>query len=607
MSRLNNLQEFGRIVLKERMLKGEETAAEFCDRMGDHLTGGDATKAPLVAALLGSVSLIPSSALCQHLNLEKKTTTPSACHLTLFSRSYEAQTKLDELNRVASMTITGTGVGVGADNLRYKGSEVPGELKNNFVELCQYLDAATVLNVSARKSKLAVFLSLHSINSMICLTLRQQNARITPNIFYGVMIPDFFMKMQRDNRDAMWYFFDGDATLEGASLNDCHGEEYECLYWRMVDAKLYVKKMRAVQVLGDIISCITENGFPYVVWRDTVNEYNNQRALGTVQTLNLCTEISQHSGTDASSMCTLMTINVAAYCEEYPLLEIYREVARELETLGMRDCCPDFKEGGEEDRLFMHCFCSAYMSVFVLNRLLDGTKRRELGLTPTGLFDAVYILKGREKAYGDAMLHYSGLVAEFIYLGAVVSSVAYNRLNGGVVCANFAASEFSRGLLQFDLRRVEPVLSELWSKVRPHMKLGMANSMLTAQAPTATTSLMTNVTESVQFPMPGAVQTTKNSGTGRFASVPYFLWKTNDAPEINRFVTIAKQVKMFERTAPFVDQSQSVIINCRPEYEDVFRVLRYTHDAKLKTAIYYLVFNSTTPYINLAGCDACTQ
>ncbi|AAC70334.1 ribonucleotide reductase small subunit homolog [Lymantria dispar multiple nucleopolyhedrovirus] len=596
MRRIDNLQTSGRNVLASRMMRAGETPAEFCARMARKLAGGHPTKSELMKSLLESVALVPSSAVCAD-----GTDSSSACHLTVFGRSYAAAVKLEELNRAVAMCVNGTGVGIGADNLRYQGSAVAGELKNNFVEICQYIDGGNKLSVAERKSRTALFLSLHNINSLICLTLRQQNARVTPNVFYGLMIPDLFIEAQRRDADASWYFFDGHATLDGASLNECYGREYEDLYARMVEAKLYLKKMNARRVLGEIIMCIAENGFPYVVWRDRVNEYNNQKRLGVVQTLNLCTEICQHADSGADSMCTLLTVNAAAYCEDYDRAAVFREIEADLAAHGMLECMPPF--GGNE--LFAHCFATAYMATFALNVLLGETARREIGVTPTGLFDAVYIMCGREAAY-DAMPECAAAAAEYIYMGCVLSSIAYSRAHG-VVCRNFAKSEFSRGLLQFDLRRVAPALR--WDAIRPHMMRGMANSMLTAQAPTATTSLLTNVTESVQYPMAGAAATTKNSGIGRFAETPFFLLRRREAAAAgaNKFVSIEKQVEVYERTAPFVDQSQSVIISCKATYEDVFRVLRRTFDAKLKTAIYYLMFTTKQKYLDMSSCDACAQ
>ncbi|AER41428.1 ribonucleotide reductase subunit 1 [Epinotia aporema granulovirus] len=593
MNRINNLQTSGKNVLVNRMMRVGESPSKFCLRMAKKMTNSHPTKSKLVQSLLESVSLIPSSALCADNN-----DTPSACHLTTFSRSYKAKVKLDELNRAVSVCVNGTGVGIGADNLRHKGSTESGELRNNFMEICQYLNGGNNLNVAERKSRTAMYVSMHNINSTICLTLRQQNARITPNIFYGLMIPDFFITMQQRDSDAMWYFFDGHTTLDGASLNDCYGKEYEELYWRMVDKRLYIKKMSARQVLGEIITCIAENGFPYIVWRDRVNEYNNQKRLGTVQTLNLCTEICQYADSGDSSMCTLLTVNVAAYCEDYDRAAIMTEIKHDLMTHGLIECLPQF-----DNDLFEHCFSSAYMAVFVLNTMLDDTPRREIGVTPTGLFDAVYIFCGRAEVYGDAMPKYAALVSEYIYMGCVLSSIVYNRVYN-IECCNYSSSEFARGLLQFDLRHVTPALE--WDRIRPHMRAGMANSMLTAQAPTATTSLLTNVTESIQYPMAGAVAITKNSGIGRFAETPFFLLKSKE-PGTNQFVTIKKQVEVYEKTAPYIDQSQSVIINCKATYADVFRVLRYTFDAKLKTAIYYLMFTADQKYLDLSNCDACTQ
>lgn len=593
MNRINNLQASGNSVLLNRMMRAGESPSQFCHRMAQKMTDAHPSKSKLVQSLLESVSLIPSSVLC----VDNKET-PSACHLTTFSRSYASKIKLDELNRAVSVCVNGTGVGIGADNLRHEGSTVSGELRSNFVEICQYIDGGNNLNVAERKSRTALYLSMHNINSLICLTLRQQNARVTPNVFYGLMIPDFFITMQQRDSAAMWYFFDGHTTLDGASLNDCYGQEYEDLYWRMVDKQLYIKKMSARRVLGEIITCITENGFPYIVWRDRVNEFNNQKRLGTVQTLNLCTEICQFADSGDSSMCTLLTVNVAAYCEDYDRTAIMAEIKHDLMTHGLYECLPNF-----DNDLYEHCFSSAYMAVFALNTLLGETARREIGVTPTGLFDAVYILCGRAGAYGDEMSKCAALVSEYIYMGCVLSSIVYNR-EYKIECCNYAASEFARGLLQFDLRHVTPSLE--WDMIRPHMMAGMANSMLTTQAPTATTSLLTNVTESVQYPMVGAVATTKNSGIGRFAETPFFLLKRKE-PGINQFVTIKKQVEVYEKMAPYIDQSQSVIINCKATYDNVFRVLRYTFDAKLKTAIYYLMFTAEQKYLDLSNCDACTQ
>ncbi|APO13996.1 RR1 [Plodia interpunctella granulovirus] len=604
--RLNKLQTAGRVVLVERMMDRDETPEAFCRRLSRLMTNDDPVFGPITEDLLGAAALIPSSSLCRYLSTGKET--PSACHLSVFSKRYQVDEKLRELNHLTHMVIKGTGVGVGVDNLRSKSRGEEGVLQNSFVELCKYLNYSIDLSVTVRKSRMALYVSLHSINSYLCLGLRQQNNAITPNLFYGLMIPNFFMTRQRRDPDALWYFFDGDTTLDGRSLNECHGEEYERLYDDMVARHMFVKKIPMVVLMGEIISCITENGFPYIIWRDQVNTFNNQRHLGTIQTLNLCAEISQHSGTDDTSMCTLMTVNVAAFVEDYPLDLYFDIIQRELREW---EVCTTLRS--IENRMLLHAFCGGYVATYILNCLLKDGARREIGVSPTGLFDAVSLMYGTDAAYDSAMEECAGSVSEHIYLGCVLSSLVYHR-KFKVECVNFRGSDYSKGIFQFDLRKVEPSLKAVWDELRNQAKLGMANSMLTAQAPTATTSLVTNVTESVQFPMPGATAT-KNSKNGRFDDVPFYLHLYNVNAANHREVSIKKQIAVYKHSAPYVDQSQSVIVNCKPEYADTMEVIHYSYDAGLKTGIYYLSFVSPTEYINLGNakkrskfedCSGCT-
>nr|QBH66214.1 ribonucleotide reductase 1 [Phthorimaea operculella granulovirus]QBH66344.1 ribonucleotide reductase 1 [Phthorimaea operculella granulovirus]QBH66474.1 ribonucleotide reductase 1 [Phthorimaea operculella granulovirus]QBH66604.1 ribonucleotide reductase 1 [Phthorimaea operculella granulovirus] len=585
--RLKNLQTNGQIVLRERMMKDNEDVEQFTIRMGKQMTNGDEKKSRMVQHLLSSASMIPSSAVCQFYNGIKET--PNACFLYVFNSNHDVDVKMKEMYNISKIVIKGTGVGVGADFLRSSSSK--GEFQNNFVELCKYLNQSINLSATIRKSRMAVYVSLHNINSYLCLSLRKQNNLITPNLFYGLMVPNMFMTMFEHEPTAWWYFFDGDYTLDGESLNECYGEKYEKLYKRMVQKGEYRKRIMVRELIGELVSCITENGFPYIVWRDYINLYNNQRELGTVQTLNLCAEICQYSNNSFDSHCTLMTLNVAAFCENYP--QDWAEIRQDLDCCKIPiDCLPPL----DNNNMLAHCFYTAYMSTFVLNFMLGDSKRREIGVSPTGLFDAICIKYGVEAAYNYAMEKYAGLVSEYIYLGCILASVVFNR-RYNVTCVNFSRSMYARGLYQFDLRHVEPVLMQQWNSLRPYMMKGMANSMVTAQAPTATTSLITNVTESVQFPLPGVI-TTKNSESGRFADTPFYMTVLG-VHNIHKHVSVRQQVMIYANCAPYIDQTQSVIINCKPENDETMKVLYYTYTQKLKTAIYYLSFISPTEYIRL--------
>nr|WOZ30350.1 ribonucleoside-diphosphate reductase large subunit [Cydia pomonella granulovirus]WOZ30475.1 ribonucleoside-diphosphate reductase large subunit [Cydia pomonella granulovirus]WOZ30607.1 ribonucleoside-diphosphate reductase large subunit [Cydia pomonella granulovirus]WOZ45376.1 ribonucleoside-diphosphate reductase large subunit [Cydia pomonella granulovirus]WOZ45567.1 ribonucleoside-diphosphate reductase large subunit [Cydia pomonella granulovirus] len=596
-TRINNLQAGGNAKMSDRMFLAGESPDQFVHRMSRLLTNNHPTKSDAVAHLLSSVSLIPSSSLCHHFNTGDGI--PSACCLFVFSKDHNVDAKFEELTRIARVAIKGTGVGIGADSLKNKSiTRAPGELRNTYVDFCKSLNHLINLSVTVRQSRVAVYVSLHNTTAYESLFLRQTGNIQTENIFYGIMVPDLFVRKQKEG--GVWHFFDNDAQVDGKSLNDCYGEEYERLYEEMVRRGIQIKSVNVWELWGEIVNCLATNGYPYIVWRDTVNKYNNQQALGVVKTLNLCAEVCQHA-TDSTvdtntSLCTLMTLNVAAFCEDYT--QHWHLIYDDLRQCQIPEqCIPPLGE----NKILDHCFYGGYMSTFVLNCVLGESKRREIGVSPTGLFDALHIMYGAAATYEYAMDDYSARVAEYIYLGCVVGSVVYNRLYG-VECVNFRASRFSEGVFQFDLRGVTPSLTLQWACIRPHAMRGMANSMLTTQAPTATTSQITNVTESVQYPLPGRI-TTKNSETGRFADLPFYAHFTNQPPFRHPHVSPIRQIKVFANTAPYVDQSQSTIIYCEPKNDEISKVLVYTHKAQLKTGVYYLTYISPTRYIQLGNGD----
>ena len=132
-------------------------------------------------------------------------------------------------------------------------------------------------------------------------TKEEQRAR---DLFYGLWIPDLFMKRVKDNQD--WTLFCPNEAFDkstGKGLMDVWGEEFEIMYARLEQEGKGRKTMKAQHLWFRILESQMETGTPYMLYKDHANRKSNQQNLGTIHCSNLCTEIIEQLGclqTDSS-------------------------------------------------------------------------------------------------------------------------------------------------------------------------------------------------------------------------------------------------------------------------------------------------------------------
>ena len=145
-------------------------------------------------------------------------------------------------------------------------------------------------------------------------------------------IPDEFMRRVKSEKD--WYFFDPKDTTcdEGKTLHDYFGKDFDDRYnklitlaeggqienWRKVPAKDLWKKMLKV---------LFETSHPWNTFKDPCNiRYTNQHK-GTVNSSNLCTEITLHTKASKykngekteigeTAVCNLGSVNLKNHIRE---------------------------------------------------------------------------------------------------------------------------------------------------------------------------------------------------------------------------------------------------------------------------------------------------
>ena len=111
----------------------------------------------------------------------------------------------------------------------------------------------------------------------------------TRDLFYGLWIPDLFMKRVKENSD--WTLF---SPNEAVGLSDVYGEEFEKLYCKY-ESEGFGTKVSAHKLWLAILHSQTETGGPYMLYKDACNTKIQPKNIGTIKSSNLCCEIVEYS------------------------------------------------------------------------------------------------------------------------------------------------------------------------------------------------------------------------------------------------------------------------------------------------------------------------
>lgn len=516
-----------------------------------------------------------------------------ACRLYIIKSGYDAEV-VRQINEIERTVCLGVGVGIGAHVLPLHGKQELGKIKTGFRMLMEKLDSCRNMTIHERTPKISVYLPIYNDTVLIALNLKQPHTGIK-NIFPALMINNYFMECVQNND--MWYLFSGELLLDGESLHDTKNEkEFKQLYQRFVDLKLYTRSIKARDLMDQIVESYRTSSGVYIIFSDTVNQFQNTKFLGNVKTLNLCAEITNYTNSDESSSCSLISVNFAAYNSfEHIQQAVLHYILTTFECDIKRYCSiPNCKIS---ENVIEYAVMMGFMASIVLNTRIGSRENREIGISPLGMYD-IAVLLNLDPVYVCEIL------SEMLYKGAILGSCYYYK-KYFVLCKRFVGSEFSYGRPQWMLRDVKPQSD--WSIVCGLMKQGMANSALTAQAPTATTSLLTGASESVLLPMDTTFVRCSENGRNRCICYGHACHKLQNpnynmnksAAFVPRKKVLLKQIDMYRVSAPFIDQSQSTIFYVHADRQEIFDTIAQTFDAQLKTGIYYLQVYQNNETLNI--------
>ena len=137
----------------------------------------------------------------------------------------------------------------------------------------------------------------------------------------GIMIPDVFMKLAEENKNAYAFYPHSVFKKYGVNLDEI---DMNAWYDKLAnDCDIRKKEINPRQLLTRIAQTQQESGYPYVVYIDTANKEHTLKDVGKIKMSNLCCEIFQYQtpsdiqgyggnndwGQDIS--CNLGSLNIA--------------------------------------------------------------------------------------------------------------------------------------------------------------------------------------------------------------------------------------------------------------------------------------------------------
>ena len=387
----------------------------------------------------------------------------------------------DTLKDCATISKHSGGIGLHIHNIRAKGSIIHGTngVSNGIVPMLRvFNNTACYVDQGGgkRNGSFAIYLEpWHAdIGDFIRMKMNtgseDEKAR---DLFYALWVPDLFMERVVANED--WTLF---CPAEAPGLSDCYGDEFKALYERYEAEGRGRKTIKAQKLWFEVLESQIETGTPYLVYKDACNRKSNQKNLGVIKSSNLCSEIIEYSAPDETAVCNLASMALPAYITngQFDFAAFRRAVALATTNLN-RVIDVNFYPTPET--------------------LKSNMRHRPIGLGVQGLADVFALLKLSWESPEAYALNKQ--IFAHMYYAALQQSMLIAKDEGPY--ETFKGSPASKGELQFDLWKVDPVAdSELdWAQLKRDIQQhGLRNSLLVAPMPTASTSQILGYNECIE-------------------------------------------------------------------------------------------------------------
>ena len=376
------------------------------------------------------------------------------------------------------------GIGLHIHNIRSTGTHIRGTngTSNGIVPMLRVFNTTAKYvdqGGGKRNGSFAIYLEPWHGDIEVFLQMRKNHGDEelkARDLFYGLWIPDLFMDRVKTN--STWTLMCPD---ECPGLSDVYGDEFKELYERYESQGRGKKTMQARDLWFQILDAQMETGTPYLCYKDAANRKSNQKNIGIIKSSNLCTEIMEVSTSKETAVCNLASIALPSFVDTSTQPPSY-----------------NFEKLHEISKIVTNN----------LNKVIDvnfyptektntsNMRHRPIGIGVQGLADT-FIQMGYTFESEEAKT-LNKHIFETIYHGALEKSCEIATIDGPY--ETFYGSPAANGTLQFDMWNVEPTQERYdWVGLKEKiMNNGLANSLLMAPMPTASTSQILGYNECIE-------------------------------------------------------------------------------------------------------------
>jgi len=464
------------------------------------------------------------------------------------------------------------------------------------------------------------------------------------DLFYGLWVPDLFMKRVKSN--GKWALFCPD---ECPGLSDLYGEQFDKLYEKYESENKERKIINARDLWFKILDSQMETGTPYILYKDASNTKSNQQNLGTIKSSNLCTEIIEYSDKNETAVCNLASVALPSFVnketKEFDYEHLHRVVkviTSNLDKVIDINFYPTEKtrrsnllhrpigigvQGLADTFILMnipfHSDEAKEINKLIFETIYHASIERSNEI-------AIYRNKGMRKLiYNKDNLNYENdnpetylkiYEKEFKELLPIVNEMMLLNEDCAGAYSTFIGSPASKGILQFDMWNVTPTNRYDWETLKGSIiKYGIRNSLLLAPMPTASTSQILGFNECFE-PLTSNIYS-RRTLAGEFILTNKYLmndlinlnlWNENiknniiaNNGSVQQLTAIPEEIRNKYKTVweipmkhlidmsadrgAFICQSQSLNLWLEdPNYSSMTSMHFYSWSKGLKTGIYYL-------------------
>jgi len=572
-----------------------------------YLADGDFEKAKKLASMLINQEFQPATPTFLNAGRKRRGELVS-CFLLEMNDSLNDIAMVENISMQLSKV--GGGVAINLSKIRAKGEAIKNieNATKGVVGVMKLLDHAFRYadQMGQRQGSGAVYLNIFHKDIDDFLETKKisadEDVRVK-TLSIGVVIPDKFIELAREDKD-MYLFYPYSVYKEyGQHFDEMNMDE---MYDQLVDnPKIRKDKVNPRRLLEKIAALRFESGYPYIMFKDNVNNVHTNNHISGVKFSNLCSEVLQASvvstytdygeedlvGLDIS--CNLASLNIVNVMENKSIKETVKLSIDALTTVSEKT---NIKNAPAVQRG---------------NNLM-----RSVGLGAMNLHG--YLAKNRISYESEAARDFANTFFMMVNYYSLERSMEIAKETGIKYYrfeeSTYATGEYFNQYVEEDFSPKNEKISKLfegmdiptiedWKRLKEDvMKHGLTNSYRLAIAPNGSISYVQSATASV-MPIMERIEERTYGNSKTYYPMPYlnsenwFFYK--EAYDMDMF----RVVDMVATIQRHVDQGISFTLFLKDTMttRDLNRIDLYAHHKGVKT-LYYARTKDTSQ----EGCLSCT-